>query len=121
MGTDQPHSGRLFQRIYSHESDVTQFSPSGGYERGWDQVGPRLVSMADDLSRSTTVEVLAEHVSGELACTVGIVRLLEAVPGEERPCAVEYRVTYVHRRENGEWKIVHRHADPLMGIRALAP
>ena len=46
MGTDQPHSGRLYQRIYSHESDVTQFSPSGGYERGWDQVGPRLVSMA---------------------------------------------------------------------------
>jgi CheY-like chemotaxis protein/ketosteroid isomerase-like protein len=121
MGTDQPNSGRLFQRIYSHESDVTQFSPSGGYERGWDEVGPRLVSMADDLSRSTTVEVLAEHVSGDLACTVGVVRLLEAVPGDEHPCAVEYRVTYVHRRENGEWKVVHRHADPLMGIRALTP
>jgi hypothetical protein len=22
------------------------------------------------------------------------------------------RVTHVHRREDGEWKIVHRHADP---------
>ncbi len=23
------------------------------------------------------------------------------------------RVTHVYRRENGEWKIVHRHADTL--------
>jgi CheY-like chemotaxis protein/ketosteroid isomerase-like protein len=119
LGTDEATTARLLPVVYSRETDVTLFSPSGGYERGWDQVGPEVASMAGDLSRSTTVEVLAEHVSGDLACTVEILRLLEALPGEEHPCAVEYRVTYVYRRENGEWKIVHRHADPLIGIGAL--
>jgi ketosteroid isomerase-like protein len=27
--------------------------------------------------------------------------------------ALELRVTTTFRRENGEWKIVHRHADPI--------
>jgi len=26
------------------------------------------------------------------------------------------RVTHVYRRENGEWKIVHRHGDEVPGL-----
>ena len=29
------------------------------------------------------------------------------------PEAYDLRVTTVFRRENGKWKIVHRHADPM--------
>jgi ketosteroid isomerase-like protein len=25
------------------------------------------------------------------------------------------RVTHLFRKENGEWKLLHRHADPLIG------
>jgi CheY-like chemotaxis protein/ketosteroid isomerase-like protein len=118
--SEQPAGDRGLPVLYSRETDVTLFSPSGGYERGWDQVGPKLPLIEGDVAGSTTVGMLSEHVSGNLACTVGILGRLEALPGEEDPCFVEYRVTCIYRRENGEWRIVHRHVDPLIGIRALA-
>jgi ketosteroid isomerase-like protein len=35
--------------------------------------------------------------------------------GGATPEAYELRVTEVFRREDGEWKVVHRHADPMPG------
>src|SRR5512139_555520 len=55
-------------------------------------------------------ELVAAGVSGDLAYTVGYEhssRSLDGGPVE--PSTL--RVTHVYRRENGEWKIVHRHAD----------
>jgi ketosteroid isomerase-like protein len=33
--------------------------------------------------------------------------------GDAAPQAYELRVTTVFRREDGEWRVVHRHADPV--------
>ena len=33
--------------------------------------------------------------------------------GGAAPEDYELRVTTIFRRENGEWKVVHRHADPM--------
>ena len=35
--------------------------------------------------------------------------------GGEAPAQIELRVTLIFRREHGEWKEVHRHADPIPG------
>ena len=45
---------------------------------------------------------------GELAYTVGYEHI-SFDPGPVQDYTL--RVTYLYRRENGEWKIVHRHAD----------
>jgi len=54
-------------------------------------------------------ELLAADVSGDLAYTVGFEHTEASVNGEPRKYTL--RVTQVYRREDGEWKVVHRHAD----------
>jgi ketosteroid isomerase-like protein len=54
---------------------------------------------------------VAAGASGDLAYTVGYEKCTRSWDGGP-PESSTLRVTHVYRRENGEWKIVHRHADP---------
>ena len=49
--------------------------------------------------------------SGDLAYTVAYEHTTAALHGGE-PTPYVLRVTTVFRREDGTWKVVHRHADP---------
>jgi ketosteroid isomerase-like protein len=55
-------------------------------------------------------ELLAAGTSGDLAYTVGYEHTSVSIDGAPADPYV-LRVTHVYRREDGEWKIVHRHAD----------
>ena len=57
-------------------------------------------------------EVVAAGVSGDLAYTVGYEHSLRSLDGGPVENAT-LRVTHIYRKENGEWKIVHRHGDAL--------
>jgi len=48
-----------------------------------------------------------------MAYTVEIERLRARVGGAEEMAAVAVRVTTIFRREDGGWKVIHRHADPI--------
>jgi ketosteroid isomerase-like protein len=52
-------------------------------------------------------------VTPELAYTVEIERARTRVGGGAELVPVAIRVTSVFRREDGQWKVVHRHADPI--------
>ncbi len=55
-------------------------------------------------------ELVAAGASGDLAYTVGYEHASFSLDGVPlKPFTL--RVTHVYRREDGEWKIVHRHAD----------
>ena len=55
-------------------------------------------------------ELVAAGASGDLAYTLGYERFSFSMDGG--PVApITLRVTHLYRREDGEWKIVHRHAD----------
>ena len=59
-------------------------------------------------------ELVAAGASGDLAYTGLRTLLLSMDGGPVEP--ITLRVTHLYRREDGEWKIVHRHADvPLTG------
>ena len=56
-------------------------------------------------------EVVAAEVVGDMAYTVGYEHTQASVNGERRKYTL--RATQVYRRENGEWKVAHRHADTV--------
>ena len=49
----------------------------------------------------------------ELACILWIERTNAKVGGAEEVTPCDLRVTMTLRPEDGEWKVVHRHADPI--------
>ena len=55
-------------------------------------------------------EVLAADLSDDMAYAIGYERFNGSIDG--RPVEpVTVRSTHVYRREDGKWKIVHRHGD----------
>jgi ketosteroid isomerase-like protein len=81
---------------------------------GWDEVSQLFRELAAGFSDCTSYgfDLIAAGVSGDLAYTVGYEHTStswEGVPLEP----YTLRVTHVYRRENGEWKIVHRHGDRI--------
>jgi ketosteroid isomerase-like protein len=55
--------------------------------------------------------LLAYDVIGDMAYTAGREHTSAAVDG--RPRSYILRATQVYRRENGEWKVSHRHGDTV--------
>jgi ketosteroid isomerase-like protein len=67
--------------------------------------------LADAFSEATSseIELVAADVSGNLAYTVHREITSTIVNGEPRDYVL--RVTQVYRRDDGDWKVVHRHGD----------
>jgi ketosteroid isomerase-like protein len=60
---------------------------------------------------SYSYEIIAVDVMGDMAYTVGYEHTQASVNGEPRQYSL--RATQVYRREEGEWKVAHRHADTV--------
>ena len=60
---------------------------------------------------SYSFEMTAADVAGDMAYTVGFEHTQASVNGEPR--TYNLRATQVYRREDGEWKVAHRHADTV--------
>ena len=90
-------------------------------EKGWKLVGLRYDWASSQYKTSgakSKVEYLSIIVSSDLAYTVGIERS-EAILGDMKKTAPRVlRATQIFRKENGEWKLLHRHADPLIEKKA---
>jgi ketosteroid isomerase-like protein len=95
----------------------------GAYEKGWKEVGPRYEWAAarfKDSGAKVKVEYLSSGVSGDLACTVAIERSEVQLVDQDTPMPMALRVTHIFRKEDGAWKLVLRHTDPLIGKTAPA-
>jgi ketosteroid isomerase-like protein len=56
-------------------------------------------------------ELQAYDVAGDMAYTAGLEHVSLSMDGQPRSFTL--RATQVYRREDGEWKVAHRHADGL--------
>lgn len=61
--------------------------------------------------------MIAAGASGDLAYIVALEHTTASVNGSP-PLPYTLRATTVFRREDGEWKIVHRHAEPVASASA---
>jgi ketosteroid isomerase-like protein len=62
-------------------------------------------------------ENVAKYVTPDLAYIVEVERYKAKIGGSEDSVPVALRVTSIFRPEDGVWKIVHRHADPITAAR----
>lgn len=106
----------LLKQHASHSADATILGGWGAYEKGWAEVGPRYDWAAARFQPSgatVKVEYVSTVVSGNLAYTVTLERSTVQLVGQEKPAPMALRATHVFRRESGQWKLLHRHADVL--------
>jgi ketosteroid isomerase-like protein len=98
--------------LWSRRDPVTLFGAKGMCEQGWPALSKTFPWAASRFSEVTDFRFDADvvEVVGDMAYTLGFERFSGSIAG--RPVEpVLVRVTHIYRREDGEWKVVHRHAD----------
>lgn len=101
--------------IYAASEDVLLANPFGGFSRGRDAV-----TQALDFASSNFRDGMPVRFEEVWRCTgADLVTVFEQehwetkVGGRDEPSPFDLRVTTTFRRQEGEWKVVSRHADPL--------
>jgi ketosteroid isomerase-like protein len=109
----------VYKSLYSRRDDVTLANPFGPPARGWSEVSRTLDGAAAKYRDGEVVgfENVSTVITPHLAYTVEIERYRARVGGTEEVVPVSVRVTTVFRREDGVWKVVHRHGDTITTAR----
>jgi ketosteroid isomerase-like protein len=103
------------QKLFSHREDATLANPYNPPVRGWERIA-EVTEHAASLRRdgeATGFEIVSKYVTPELAYVVQIERLKAKVGGREDITPYSLRSTMIFRPEDGLWKVVHRHANPI--------
>ncbi len=100
---------------FSHRDDVSLANPYGPPVRGWQRVA-QTIEHASSLRRDgeiVGIETIAKYVTADLGYVVQIERAKAKIGAREEITPYAVRATNIFRREDGVWKMVHRHADPI--------
>ena len=105
--------------LYSHREDASLGNPFGPVAIGWAQVAETMERAASNYREggATGFETLRTYVTPELAYLVEIERFEAKIGGSQEAASGALRVTSIIRPEEGGWRIVHRHADPITAVR----
>jgi ketosteroid isomerase-like protein len=104
-----------YMALYSDADDVTLGNPFGPFVRGKQDVRAAAERAASHYRDGQVVgfERVATHVADRMACVVEVERFRAKVGAGHSPASIALRVTSVYRQEDGIWRLVHRHADPI--------
>jgi ketosteroid isomerase-like protein len=100
--------------LYSRADDVTLANPFGHAVQGWDDVAAALDYVAATFSEGEVTEFrnLARYEAPGPATLLEVEHWRTRVGGKGL-AEFDLRVSSTYRREDGEWRLVHRHADPI--------
>ena len=112
--------------LYAQTDDATSFYGWGGYEKGWEQVSRRWDWAGQQFKGGTVRHRKPDrgrHLRARLCHRYRVLRDRNGWGG--RPASWSNRVTHVFRLIDGEWRLIHRHANRLEDrfepARRLAP
>ena len=98
--------------LWSQTGDITYMSPFGELLVGWEPVRASWQSQADArLGGRVEPEELRFFESDGLGVVVGFERGSIQIEGADTP--VDIRATSTWRLEDGDWKMIGHHTDPL--------
>ena len=102
-------------RLSTHDSPASIFGPNGDTLDGADKVNASNANGASHFQSGGTnkFEVMQMGASDGIAYWAGIQRSTVRMQGKSEAIPMDLRVTEVFRLEDGEWRLVHRHADVL--------
>lgn len=109
-----------YKRLFSQRDDVTLGNPFGPVARGWREVS-QIMDRAAALYEEGTItsfKNVSTYVTPELAYVVEVERFVVKLAGGGQVTPVALRTTSIFRPEDGVWKILHRHADPITSARS---
>jgi ketosteroid isomerase-like protein len=105
-------AARYFSMIRIAE-DFTLMSPFGGKPSKGPYSPERIEEISNFFKNGTLrQEVVETHVSADMA-VLAVIEHANVEVGRLPAQDWKLRVTLVYHRENGQWRLVHRHADPL--------
>ena len=97
---------------WADADDTTLFGARAAFEKGHKAVTDTMRWVAGHFAGADAVDM--DHAviasSGDLGYTVGFERSRVSFEGGP-PRDMVVRVTHIYRRIDGDWKVVHRHAD----------
>jgi len=106
LGNPEP-----FKALWSREDDISLFGAFGPCKKGWHQVEKTVDWVASRFREgAVTAEYEVVHEGADLAYTVGY-ELGDVVLDGAPMTRQRLRVTQIYRREDGQWRLVHRHGD----------
>lgn len=94
---------------------ATILGPGGDVVEGAEAVNAANASGAARFTGAerNDLETVHSGEEGDLAWWVGVQRSVVSTEGQQEPVPMALRVTELYRREDGAWKLFHRHADTL--------
>ena len=109
-----------YKRVFSHRDDVSLANPFGPVVRGWTHVAATMERAASNYRDGEIIgfENIAKYVTADLAYIVEVERIKARIGGREDIAPLALRTTSILRLEEGTWKVVHRHADPITTVQA---
>jgi ketosteroid isomerase-like protein len=108
----------LYSQLTSKRDEVTLLGGAGGVEKGRDKIVARYERVSNP-RKGADLKIAFEYLSSsetkDMAYTVAIERRVAAKASDEGKATPALRATHIFRKEtDGSWKLIHRHADPLV-------
>ena len=102
--------------LVSLTDDFTLMSPFGGTpSRGSEYSPERIAAMGRFFRNGTFGQELVEAYASDGMAVLAVIERAHVEVGGLPAQDWALRVTLVYRRDGSNWRLVHRHADPLVG------